>query len=107
MSKIYRCEKNHLLDAIEMIDEDGKCLCPHDNTRCHLEADTDDKQRVIDLEKQNSELVTENERMKCCWNCKSSGIETDKVQNHTPFQCDKWNEVFYDLIPCEHWKLKE
>lgn len=63
MSKIYRCEKNHLLDTIEVIDEDGKCLCPHDNTRCHFEADTEDKQRIAELEKQNTELVAENERI--------------------------------------------
>ncbi len=64
MSKIYRCEKNHLLDYLDLIDADGKKLCPHDNTKCRLEADTDDRQRIAELEKQNAELLLENEQLK-------------------------------------------
>lgn len=75
MSKIYRCEKNHLLDAIEVVDEDGKCLCPHDNTRCHLDADTEDKQRIAELEKENAEL---KEQLEEC----EFRINLLKLRNH-------------------------
>lgn len=110
MSKIYRCEKNHLLDAIEVIDEDGKCLCPHDNTRCHLDVDTDENdelrnsiaklerlvkhwstqsshsswlaverhKRIAELEKQNVELVAENDRLKAKLGSASMTIEQNE-----------------------------
>lgn len=46
--------------------------------------------------------------MRNCCNCCHSDIDIENIEKPVvPFLCEKWGEQFKDVLPCEHWDMRE